>query len=247
MNAHPNDVETDKWKQILVEFESNVLPMHGNNIFRGRVPVSGILYNNTSRLVSQSSSGIIVSALPWQSSEASRWKASGISNNICSFYGPSLSSLKLKVSSCEQIPIHPFVDVVNQVVLQASFAPKPISAVNTSNDDIAAEEFSITGICYELQKNAGPSAKSFESCKWKQYRLQPCYSRDAFTSFFVKIEKGVHSSFWGAPIFTADGKVKSIVVYQQNFDDETVAIVGMQINSFIDTIPLLSNQLASIL
>ena len=56
----------------------------------------------------------------------------------------------------------------------------------------------------------------------------------------MKIEDGTRVSFWGAPISTADGRVSAIVVHQRNLADGAIAIVGMQIRSFMGKIPLFS-------
>lgn len=239
MNTNSLSSQKYKKKQIVVEFACNVFSMSGNKAFKGRIPVSGILFIRESQSSSQSWFGTIVSALPCQSTEVSEWKAPGVHDDTGSFDGPYLSALKLKVSPNERLRINPFFDRVNQDVLKANFAPVPDSSANMSNSDISADIFCITGISYRPLKKVDPSTKWFEFRNWREKQLQPISSTGSFTSFSVKVEKGSLISFWGAPILTVDGKVKSIVVYQQNIDDETVTIVGMDIASFIDTMPSL--------
>ena len=222
------------WQQVRFEVEYAFPPTNKNKANKRRIPVSGIVCATT-----HSSPSLLVSALPQLSAAVipPEWIACGIPNCLLPFDGPYLSSLGLSAPLCEVLRITPFASKVNQGALQASFAPKPSFSVNMQNEVISNEHFTITGICFRQQSNHNDSEDSFEFLQWTEKQLQTNSTIGDFASFRIKVGKGVQTSFWGAPILTSGGKVESIVVHQQNIDDETIAIVGMQIASFACKFP----------
>ena len=228
MNTLLNDVLTAKWDQLLLEFDNAVSPNH-----KERIPVAGIMYYRP-----LSSIGVIVSALPEHGAtvDSLRWNALKIPTTIVPYDGVSLSSLGFPKLSYETFRISSFVKQVNLDAVKPTIAPHLFASTDNASGDIIVDRHRITGIRYRLENN-NPSV---EWINWSDGELQPISSSGKYTAYSVKGGKDTFTSFWGAPILTAGGEIKSIVVYQQNIDDETVAIVGMQIKSFINAIPLLS-------
>ena len=236
-----HNVVQDNWKQVRFEVERSVPQQCINKAFRSSIPVSGILYDGI-----QSYSGILVSALPEQSTAGvpDEWRASEIPTTIVPYDGLSLSALGFQGQSYETFRVSPFVKQVNPNVMNPTLVPIPFVSISNTNGDMTTHSFYIMGVRYEAQKDS--STEGFEFLNWAECRLKLLSSNGDFTSFIVRDELDIRVSFWGAPILTADGKISSIVVYQRNLADGTVEIVGMKIKSFIDSIPLLSTQLVSI-
>lgn len=243
MSSVLHDSMMATWQQVRFEAEYIVPSMNKGKMPKRRIPVSGIVCATT-----HSSPSLLVSALPQLSAAVipPEWIACGIPNCLLPFDGPYLSSLGLSAPLCEVLRITPFASKVNQGALQASFAPKPSFSVNMQNEVISNEHFTITGICFRQQSNHNDSEDSFEFLQWTENQLQLKSAKDEYASFIVKAGKGVQTSFLGAPILTSGGKVESIVVHQRNVDDETVAIVGMQIASFANKYPTVLAPLSSI-
>jgi len=243
MNTCCHNVVPDNWKQVRFEVEWGIPQQCINKAFRSSIPVSGILYDGI-----QSYSGILVSALPERSTAGvpDEWRASEIPTTIVSYDGLSLSALGFQGQSKVAFRISPFVRQVNPDMMKHAFAPTSFVPTIKADGDITADSFCITGVRYEPQKNISTSTAGFKFLTWVGFQLNKHSSEGVFTIFIVKVEQGSQVSFWGAPVLTADEKISSIVVHQRNLTDGAVAIVGMKIKSFIDSIPLLSTRLVSI-
>ena len=241
MNVDFDDIVSDKWKQVHLETEKDVAPTQGNICSESRAPVSGILFKRASHSAFQSFAGII-SALPEQDRVVvpHAWGTTEVQGIIVPFDGERLSSLGFQVANLGEFRIKPFARILPQCAQDAAGAIKPDLLDCALNKVVSSDEFCICGICYRQRKDVAPPTKGYEFIKWTENQVKPHSSKGIFTSFIVKIEDGTRVSFWGAPISTADGRVSAIVVHQRNLADGTIAIVGMQIRSFMGKIPLLS-------
>ena len=248
MSMNFYNVQNNKWEQVRFEVENCISLPHVNRVQESLIPVSGVLYKKASLLASQLSSGIIVSALPEQSVAVlpPGWVVSEVPTIRVPMDGIPLCSLGFPKALYKAFRITPFVRNVNRYASDAFSTPMSISFATKSSDDITNDVFCIKGICYGEQKNGDPSTRCSEFLNWTEKQLSWNSSKGAFTAFSAKVEEDVQISFWGAPILTAKGEINSIVVYQQTLGDETVGIVGMKIKPFINSIPLLSTQIASI-
>lgn len=241
MNMCCHNVVQDNWKQVRFEVEWSISQQCINKTSRSSIPVSGILYDGI-----ESSSGILVSALPEHSTVCVRdeWRASEIPTAIVPYDGIPLSSLGFQGQSNVAFHISPLVKHVNTDAINPTFVSTPFVSISDANGDITTHSFYIMGVRYEAQKDS--SAESFKFINWAEYRLKLHSSNGFFTSYILRAEQDIRVSFWGAPILTATGKISSIVVHQWNLAEGAVGIVGMKIKSFIGSIPLLSTQLVSI-
>ena len=223
----------DKWKQVCLETERDVVPTQGNNVFKSRFPVSGIIFENASHSVFRSFAGVI-SALPEQNRAVVPHicGTAEVSGDIVPFGGEYLSSLGFQVAKWDEFWIKPFARILNQDEQGATVATKPDLPDCILRKVVSPDEFCICGICYR------PSTEGFEFLNWTENQVKPHSSKGSFTSFIVKAEDGTRVSFWGAPIVTADGIISSIAVHQRRLADGRIAIVGMKIRSFMGKIPL---------
>lgn len=238
MNTELNKAMRGKWKQVYFDSERDVAPTQGN-ISESRFPVSGILFKNASHSIFQSFAGII-SALPEQNRAVvpCAWGVAEVPSDIVPFDGEHLSSLGFPEAKLGDFRVKPFARILNKDAQDSAVAIKSDLPDCILNNVVASDVFFVCGICYRQHKGVAPSTEGFEFLSWTENRLKPHSSRGNFTSFIVKVDDDTRVSFWGAPIFTADRDISFIVVYQRNLADGRIAIVGMQINSFIGKIPL---------
>lgn len=238
MDINSNNVMRDKWRQVRFEVVCSTLPTNDNKVFERRIPVSGILCNSC-HLASQSFSGTIVSALPDHSAavDLQEWGTIGIPTCRVPFKGVSLFDLGFPNALRQPFCINPFVQKVTQDASQGTSSFSPIGILK---EDGFCGEYFVNGICYRQQKSVDATTKSYEFLHWAECQLQQRSSKDAFTSFVVKVEMSDLISFLGAPILTKDRAVSSIVVHQQELADGITVIVGMRFRDFIDRIPLFS-------